>query len=89
MMTSDYFVGKEFRNKYHYRASVKVPFYMVYHCSPWIQEELAAKYLENPLNAVMFMQYNQLHDGFENLEEPNSQIERQFNISHLYNKLKS
>ena len=55
MMTSDYFVDENFKDKYHYNASVKVPFYMVYHCSPRIQEELAAKYLENPLNAVMFM----------------------------------
>ena len=89
MMTQDYFFHNNFRDKYHYCASVKVPFYMVYHCSPWIQEELASKYLENPLNAVMFMQYDQQHVGFENLEEPVPEIERQFNISHLYNKLKS
>lgn len=48
-----------------------------------------AKYLENPINAVMFMQYDQLHNGFEKLEKPVPQIERKFNISHLYNKLKS
>ena len=55
MLTSDYFTHEYFKDKYHYNASVKVPFYMIYHCSPRIQEELAAKYLENPLNAVMFM----------------------------------
>ena len=62
---------------------------MIYHSSPMIQDELAAKYLENPLNPVMFMQYDQKHPGFENLIEPAPELQRQFNIRHLYNKLKS
>ena len=36
LMTTDYFVGDKFKDKYHYCASAKVPFYMIYHCSPLI-----------------------------------------------------
>ena len=35
------------------------------------------------------MQYDQMYQGFELLEEPTQQIERKFNIKHLYSKLKS
>lgn len=58
MMTQQYFIGEQFSDAYHFCASAKVPFYMIYHCSPLIQDEMASKLLENPFNPISFMQYD-------------------------------
>ena len=46
-------------DKFFYQASAKVPFYYIYECSPNIRQELMAKYLENPINPMMFVTYDQ------------------------------
>ena len=37
----------------------------------------------------MFMQYDQMHEQFENMLEPEPSLRRTFNVKHLYHKLKS
>ena len=66
MMTQAYFTDKAYKDKLHYSASAKVPFYMIFFSSPFIQDELVEKYLENPYNAFMFVQYDQKHPSIVN-----------------------
>ena len=90
MMTQAYFTDKAYKDKLHYSASAKVPFYMIFFSSPYIQDELVEKYLENPCNAFMFVQYDQKHDCIKNNETmPDPQLERKFYMKHLYNKMKN
>ena len=59
LVSSDLFIGEEQMAKFYYQASSKVPFYFIYECSPHIQKELMSKYLENPINPMMFVTYDQ------------------------------
>ena len=70
MMTEPYFTDQKYNQNYHFSASAKVPFYMIYFTSPHIQDELAAKYLENPQNVIMFAHYDQEFRGIEGLNAP-------------------
>ena len=36
MINSPYFIDEKRRNEFYYKSSPKVPFYMVYECSPKI-----------------------------------------------------
>ena len=59
LISSSFFIAEEQWHKFWYAASPKVPFYFIYKCSPNIQNELMAKYLENPINPMMFVTYDQ------------------------------
>ena len=60
LVSSDLFINEEQQTaKFYYQASHKVPFYFIYECSPHIQKELMSKYLENPINPMMFVTYDQ------------------------------
>lgn len=58
MVTSKYFIDSKQKHEFFYKASLKVPFYLIYECSPNIQTQLMAKYLENPFNPMMLVTYN-------------------------------
>ena len=58
MITSKYFIDPQQKNEFFFKASQKVPFYLIYRCCPRIKKELMAKYLENPFNPLMFISYN-------------------------------
>ena len=94
MMTQAYFTDKAYKDKLHYSASAKVPFYMIFFSSPFIQDELVEKYLENPSNTFMFVQYDQKHPSIQNDQllpdyQLDPQLERKFYMKHLYNKMKN
>lgn len=88
MVTSKYFIDSEQKNEFFYKASIKVPFYLIYECSPNIQPELMAKYLENPFNPMMFVTYNQQVKDFLSLKPTDQQIQRQIHLNLAYKKFK-
>ena len=59
MITSSYFIDASNRNEIFHNASLKMPFYFIYECSPCIKEQLMAKYIENPYNPIMLVTYDQ------------------------------
>ena len=61
------------QNKFFYKASQKVPFYFIYYSSPEnTAHEMMVKYLENPINALSFITYDQIiRDGRREIELSN------------------
>ena len=88
MINSPYFIEPKQRNEFFYKSSPKVPFYMVYECSPNIQEALMTKYLENPINPMMFISYNQNVPRLHSLETTDPSIERTCHMDIAYSKFK-
>ena len=63
---SDYHTSTKYQNDFWYRASEKVPFYYLLKVSPAkVQEMMLEKYLENPINPLMFVEYNQEKVSFD------------------------
>ena len=58
LIASIYFIDEERKNEFFYQSSPKVPFYYMYETSPNIKKELMAKFLENPINPMMFVTYD-------------------------------
>ena len=48
--------------------SAKALFYFILKCSPEIEKVMMSKYLENPLNPMMFVEYDQQQEGFIDAE---------------------
>ena len=59
MIMSDYYIDESQASAFHYKASHKVPFYFTYYACTGVSDELMAKYLENPVNPLMFASYKQ------------------------------
>ena len=59
MIRSDLFTSDDYREQFWYRASSKLPFYYVYKISPRnLQTMMMDKYLENPVNPLMLIEYD-------------------------------
>ena len=74
MITSPYFIETSQSNKFFFKSSPKVPFYLVYECSPKIKDALMSKYLDNPINPMMFITYNQRVPDLKSLESTDPRI---------------
>ena len=61
-------------------ASDKAMFYFILSCSRGIEDELLAKYLENPLNAMIFVEYRQDEPGFDVASKDLDQVKRVLHI---------
>ena len=59
MIMSDYYIGESQASVFYYKASHKVPFYFTYYACSGVSDDLMAKYLENPVNPLMFVSYKQ------------------------------
>lgn len=88
MITSKYFIAPEQKKQFYYNASAKVPFYYIYKSSLLIQNELMSKYLENPFNPMMFIEYKQDVKGFDELTTDDPRVERTINVGLSYLKYK-
>ena len=68
--------------------SAKALFYFILKCSPQIEKEMMSKYLENPLNPMMFVEYDQSCEGFMQLDlsDPASNVKRIMHIDKAYHK---
>ena len=59
MIRSDLYTTDAYKNDFWYRASSKLPFYYVYYVSPpETQKMMMEKYLENPVNPLMLIEYD-------------------------------
>ena len=59
MIRSEYHTDAQFREEFWYRASEKLPFYYLLKVSPpEVRKMMLEKYLENPLNPLMFIEYD-------------------------------
>ena len=59
MIRSDFYTDAKYKEEFWYRASEKVPFYYLLKVSPpEVQKLMLDKYLENPVNPLMFVEYN-------------------------------
>ena len=61
---NQYFLDEANEDKLHYCMSAKALFYFMLKCSPQIEKEMMSKYLENPLNPMMFVEYDQSCENF-------------------------
>ena len=59
MIMSDYFICESQASAFYFKASHKVPFYFTYYACSGVSGELMKKYLENPINPLMFASYKQ------------------------------
>ena len=89
MITSPYFIHKSQSNKFFFKSSPKVPFYLVYECSPYIQDALMSKFLDNPINPMMLISYNQRVPDLISLESTDPRIERTIHMDIAYSKFKT
>ena len=89
MITSPYFIHKSQNNKFFFKSSPKVPFYLVYECSPYIQDALMSKFLDNPINPMMLISYNQRVPDLISLESTDPRIERTIHMDIAYSKFKT
>ena len=79
MIRSDYHTDDSVKDEFWYRASEKVPFYYLIKVSPKaVQNLMLDKYLENPINPLMFVEYNQT----------TAELERTINCNLAYHKLR-
>ena len=69
-----------------HNASDKAMFYFVLSCSRGIEDELLAKYLENPLNAMIFVEYKQDEPGFDVESESLEEVKRVLHINKTFAK---
>ena len=67
-------------------ASDKAMFYFILRCSRGIEDELLAKYLENPLNAMIFVEYKQDEPGFDVESESLEEVKRVLHINKTFAK---
>lgn len=88
MVTSKFFIDPKQKNEFFFKASLKVPFYLIYESSPNIQTELMTKYLENPFNSITFVSYNQEVPGLSQLASTDPKVERRINLDVAYSKFK-
>ena len=79
MVRSEFFTSEKYKEKFWYFASSKLPFYYMHKVSPpKLQTMMMDKYLENPVNPLMLIEYDQ-RDGSEL---------RAVYVKEAYNKLK-
>ena len=79
MIRSDYHTDDSVKDEFWYRASEKVPFYYLMKVSPEaVQNLMLDKYLENPINPLMFVEYNQT----------TAELDRTINCNLAYHKLR-
>ena len=83
MIQNNYF-QKTSEGKFWYRCSPKLLFYFTMMCNPGIEDQLIEKYVQEPQNVLMFIQYNQNMAGFQNLQEAGDKVKRIFHIKHAY-----
>ena len=60
IISHKYFIdnSQENKNKFYYCMSGKALFYFILRCSPQIEQMMMSKYLEKPLNTMMFVEYD-------------------------------
>ena len=63
--------------------SGKALFYFILKCSPQVEKVMMSKYLENPLNTMMFVEYDQRPEDFTSKDV--SELHRIMHLDHANN----
>ena len=86
IVSHQYFIDNSPQNeeKFYYCMSGKALFYFMLKCCPKVEKVMMSRYLENPLNTMMFVEYDQSQEGFTSKDV--GELKRIMHLDHAFLK---